>query len=475
LIKPDSDGRIIELGETGTSAIRVRHIDGSWRHVEATSINLVDDPAVGGIVCHMRDVTDRVLDASRLIVQAAEAAENKAAADRERHALEDRIRQSERLESLGQLAGGIAHDFNNLLGVILNYAEFVIEQSESIPQVRADAVQIQAAAERAAALTRQLLIFARRETLELVSLDVNALVGDLETLLSRSLGEHVELVVQPGLDVPMVWADRGQMEQILVNLAVNARDAMPEGGSLTIETGMSELDLEYSLSHPGVEPGRYAELTVSDTGGGMGPDVVPHIFEPFFTTKPQGEGTGLGLATLHGIVRAAGGAVNVYSEEGIGTTFRVYIPASESPADAAQSVSLAPAPQGHGETVLVVEDEKALLEVTSRMLRRNGYEVSEASSCREALTLIADCDFQLLLTDVVMPEMSGRELASEVLAADQGTAVLYMSGYSAGVLGPRLMIDDDVALIQKPFTQLALLNKVRDVLASPIRRTAHAK
>jgi hypothetical protein len=377
----------------------------------------------------------------------------------------DRLRQSERLESLGQLAGGIAHDFNNVLAVIINYAEFVIDQTED-PQILADATQIQTAAERAAALTRQLLTFARRETVQLVSIDLNSVVAELETLLSRTLGEHMKLIIRPGSDVPAVWADRGQMDQVLVNLAVNARDAMANGGSLTVETRRAELDADFTRNHPHINPGAYAELTVSDTGIGMSQDVVAHIFEPFFTTKPPGEGTGLGLATVYGIVRTAGGTISVYSEVDVGTTIRVYIPANATPVAAAQRVAVASTPQGHGEMVLVVEDETALLEVTARILRLNGYQVLEASTSQQALSWAADHDFQVLLTDVVMPGMSGRDLATRILAERPGTFVVHMSGYGAGVLGPRLSLDDHINLIQKPFTRLALLNKMRDVLAS---------
>jgi PAS domain S-box-containing protein len=315
LVHPDdvsaTQEKMARLAERLTTEVsydcRMRHADGSWRHLEVTTTNLLHDPAVRSVVSNLHDVTDRV-----------EA--------------DTRLRQSERLESLGQLAGGIAHDFNNLLGAILNYAEFVIEETELMPAVRADAVQIQVAAQRAAVLTRQLLTFARRQTIQFVPLDLNAVVTDIHNLLSRSIGEHVQLVVRPGQGVPTIYADRGQIEQVLVNLAVNARDAMPAGGTLTIGTVAADLDANYADQHPGITPGRYTELTVSDTGTGMAPEVVPHIFEPFFTTKPQGEGTGLGLATLYGIVRGAGGTVSVYSEEGIGTTFRVYLPTSGQPA-----------------------------------------------------------------------------------------------------------------------------------------------
>jgi two-component system cell cycle sensor histidine kinase/response regulator CckA len=453
---------VADPGRAGTIECRVRHVDGAWRNIEATAVNLIDDPAVKGIVANLTDVTERVEAAALIARQALEANEIREAADKERHALEERLSHSERLESLGQLAGGIAHDFNNLLGVILNYSEFVIEQSEALPQVRADAAQIQAAAERAAALTHQLLTFARRETIQLVPLDLNAVVANMHSLLLRSLGEHVSLRVRAGTDVPQIRADAGQMEQVLVNLAVNARDAMPSGGTLMIETRLAVLDAEFAHSRPDLEPGVYAELAVSDTGTGMSPELIARIFEPFFTTKPQGQGTGLGLSTLYGIVRSAGGSVNVYSEEGTGTTFRVFLPAIQSVVPAAPPSQ--PDFRGHGEAILVVEDEPALLEVTSRMLRRGGYEVTGALTHQAALASAAESKFQLLLSDVVMPEMMGPDLAAQVHAMQPDIEVLFMSGYSAGVLGPGLFIDDGVALIQKPLTQVALLEKVREAL-----------
>jgi PAS domain S-box-containing protein len=385
-------------------------------------------------------------------------------AETDRRALEDRLHQSERLESLGQLAGGIAHDFNNLLAAIMNYAAFVAEETADKPAVHADVEQIQIAAERAARLTKQLLIFGRRETIQPETLDLNAIVADIHNLLSRSIGEHINLIVEPASNISAILADRGQIEQVLVNLAVNARDAMPRGGTLTIETNAAELDDGYTRLHPDISPGHYVELAVSDTGTGMSQDVAGHIFEPFFTTKPAGEGTGLGLATVYGIVVAAGGSMSVYSEEGIGTTFRLYFPATDTPASTAHAG--AAAPRGQGQTILVVEDDPAVLEITSRILRHNGYVVREAATFEEAIAHAAAHDFQLLLTDSVMPEMSGRTLAERVEELKPGRAVLYMSGYSPGVIGPQRILEHGVALIQKPFNQRALLEKVHAVLTA---------
>jgi PAS domain S-box-containing protein len=381
----------------------------------------------------------------------------------ELHALNDRRHQSERLESLGQLAGGIAHDFNNLLAAIMNYAAFVADETADRPAVLADVQQIQTAAERAARLTGQLLIFGRRGAIQPETLELNAIVAEIHNLLSRSIGEHIELRVDPSPNLPNMRADRGQIEQVLLNLAVNARDAMPDGGTLTIETASVELDEDYACQHPGVNAGHYVGLTVSDTGTGMTADVAAHIFEPFFTTKPVGQGTGLGLATVYGIVAEAGGTMSVYSEEGIGTTFRLYFPVTAVPASASTVVPTAYT-TGHGETILVVEDEPAVLELTSRILRQGGYAVLEATTFQEALSLAASHDFQLLLTDSVMPEMSGSVLAKRISQLRPGRGVLYMSGYSEGVLSPQRLLDDGVTLIQKPFDRRTLLEKVSAAL-----------
>jgi two-component system, cell cycle sensor histidine kinase and response regulator CckA len=295
---------------------------------------------------------------------------------------------------------------------------------------------------------------------------MNSLVSETHRLLARSIGEHIELELHLAEGIPAVSADYGQLEQVLVNLVVNARDAMPQGGVLTIETSATELDENLCELHPGLEPGHYIELTVSDTGMGMSKEVTAHVFEPFFTTKRSGEGTGLGLATVYGIATSAGGGVIVYSEEGVGTTFRVYLPALPEAVEAPTPTPDPRAHAGRGETVLVVEDEPAVMKVTTRMLRRNGYTVLEATSGPEALTLARERELHLLLTDSVMPKMSGRDLAAEVHKLRPGLPVLFMSGYSRGVLAHQdnLANADDHALIQKPFTESALLERVRRAL-----------
>jgi two-component system cell cycle sensor histidine kinase/response regulator CckA len=380
--------------------------------------------------------------------------------------LEAQLQQSQRMESLGQLAGGVAHDFNNLLSVILNYATFVAEAVGDHPEVQDDVEQIVDAAERAARLTRQLLMFGRRDATDPQPLALNAVVEDVRALLANSLGEHIALVVRPGADLPAFEADRGQIEQVLLNLAVNARDAMPDGGTLTIETTSPVVDDPEVLGPAGVAERRFVCLCVSDTGSGMTPDVVARAFEPFFSTKPKGEGTGLGLATVYGIVSEAGGTVDVQSEVAIGTTFRLRFPATtnEVPGPAAD---VDPRP-GHarGTTVLVVEDQEAVRAMTVRLLRRNDYDVLEAATGAQAVAIASVHAIQLLLTDVVMPVMSGPQVASRLRVADPALPVLYMSGYADGMLGPRRALDEGVAVIQKPFVERELLRRVQETIAA---------
>jgi len=387
-------------------------------------------------------------------------------AQAERERLENRLHQAQRLESLGQLAGGVAHDFNNLLAVILGCAGFVAEATAGDDSVRAEVDQIQAAAERGARLTRQLLIFGRREQTQTEVLDLGAVVTDIQGLLARTIGEDVKLMVHTAASLPAIRADRGQMEQVLINLAVNARDAMPDGGTLTVRLRTTLLDEEYTRLHPEITPSQYVELAVSDTGVGISPKVLSRIFEPFFTTKSPDKGTGLGLATVHGIVGEAGGSLSVYSEPGMGTTFRAFFPPAGGQAAVAAEPAPAAAVKGSGETVLVVEDEPAVRDIAARILRRNEYSVLEAASGQEALSLAAEHEFDLLLTDLVMPQVSGTELARRIGQVRPGVAVLFMSGYSQDVLGPRRALDDGVALIQKPFAAQELLRSVRAVIAA---------
>jgi hypothetical protein len=444
LARAASGERIVER-----ETVRLR-ADGTLIDVASTVAPIVDSSGrVMGISSIARDITDRK--------RAREV----------RAELGVRLIQSQRLESLGQLAGGIAHDFNNLLAVILNYASFVAEAISDNETARADVERIRIAAERAADLTRQLLIFSRGEEVQPAFIDVTAVVGEVETLLSRTLGEQVDLVVRAAPELPTVRADRGQLEQVLVNLAVNARDAMPDGGVLTIETDTVLIGTDNDRLSTDLSPGLYVTMTVSDTGIGMSAEVLAHVFEPFFTTKPRGEGSGLGLATVYGIVSEAGGAVTFHSEGGLGTTVRVYLPAADEPATFMPPAGVLVG--GAGETVLVVEDAQAMREVTSRILRRNGYEALEAASGEEAISILETRSCDLLLTDVIMPRMSGRDLVERVHVLRPDLPVLYMSGYSQGVLGPARELDRAVALIQKPFDETSLVQKVRAALDGDAR------
>jgi PAS domain S-box-containing protein len=381
----------------------------------------------------------------------------------DRRALERQQQHAERLQSLGQLAAGIAHDFNNLLAVILSYAGFVAEATEDRPAVRADIDQIMDAAQRAARITRQLLIVGRRDSHRPEPLTLNDIVTDTCDLLSSTIGTDVEIRRSLARDLPNIEADRGQIEQVLLNLAINARDAMPDGGVLTIRTSVADLGEDQAGRHPSAWPGRYVELDVSDTGTGMSAEVTARLFEPFFTTKPQGAGTGLGLATVYAIIINAGGSISVHSEEGTGTTFRALIPVTVAPV---RPTPQEPEAAGHGETILVVEDEPPVMKLTSRILRQNGYTTLEAATFDEALSLVSAQNPQLLLTDSVMPHMSGAQLAERIHELRPGLPVLYMSGYSAAALTAHHTLDEKTQFIQKPFTPQILLNKVHAALGT---------
>jgi signal transduction histidine kinase/CheY-like chemotaxis protein len=385
----------------------------------------------------------------------------------EKERLRLQLQQSQRLESLGQLAGGVAHDFNNLLAVILGYASFIERRAAEGSADQRDVTAIREAGERATRLTRQLLAFARREVVRPTVLDLTGVVLEMEQLLRRTIGEHVVLETSLAPDLWPIMADDGQLEQVLVNLAVNARDAMPQGGTLTLDTENVDVDAAYAQARPGLAPGRYVRLRVSDTGVGMTPEVAAKAFEPFFTTKPKGQGTGLGLATIHGIVTQAGGHVQIYSEPGLGTTFTVLLPTTEAAVPDAPATDDDRAPGG-GETILVVEDEPAMLEVTRRILDANGYTVLTAGRGTEAVKIAAEHDgpIDLLLSDVVMPYMLGKEVAARVGALRPGIQVLFMSGYAQNVIGPIGDLADGRQIIDKPFTEAALLQRLTALLAS---------
>jgi PAS domain S-box-containing protein len=392
--------------------------------------------------------------------------------ERQRYQLQ--LHQAQRMESLGQLAGGIAHDFNNLLGVILNFGWFVkanltaeVERGdgERWRPVLKDVERIERAAESAARLTHQLLAFARVDVVQPRPMNINSVVTEMEPLLRRTIGEHIELVATPGPDLWPVLIDSGQLGQVLTNLVVNSRDAMPKGGKLTIDVGNTEVDAAYASGRPGLKPGRYVLLRVSDTGTGMEKATLEHVFEPFFTTKARGEGTGLGLATTYGIVNQAGGHIDVYSELGMGTRVSVLLPAT----DQAEYVEAAPSsePQARGtETVLVVEDSDDMREITGRILTKNGYQVMVAPNGYDALELARGYagHIDLLLTDVIMPRMQGSELAPMLVKSRPDLRVLYMSGFAQPALGATGTLSPEVALLDKPFTEPTLLARIRQVL-----------
>lgn len=381
----------------------------------------------------------------------------------EQKTLENQLRQAQKMEAIGQLSGGIAHDFNNLLSVIIGYSE-VLE--ESLPQgdpLHKSCEQIAKAGRSAASLTRQLLAFSRQQVLEPKVLDLNAVVTHVEKMLRRLIGEHIDLTSALSPTLGRVKADQGQIEQVIINLAVNARDAMPNGGKLTIETGDVDLDQDYVHKHPLHPPGPYVLLTVSDTGVGMDAETQARIFEPFFTTKEMGKGTGLGLATVYGVVKQSGGFIWVYSELGHGTTFKIYLPRTAEAMGAERPVTPAQSLSGT-ETVLLVEDEEALREFTAIALTQSGYTVLTAERPDKALELASQHQgtIHLLLTDVIMPGMNGRALAENMAAVRPEIRVVYMSGYT-GFTHPGL-VDTNVTLLPKPFTREALLRKVREGL-----------
>ena len=440
-------------------------LDGSMRTEEIERRFLrADGEEAWAIVSHSL-VTDSAGSPLYVVSQMLDITERKSA-QLEREQLETSLRHAQRLESVGQLAGGVAHDFNNLLAVILNYATFVGDEIDDGSPLKEDVAEIHRAAERAAALTRQLLTFSHREVVKPEVIDLNAAVAQTEKLLRRTIGEQVNLVTVPGSDLWPVMADAGQMEQVLVNLAVNARDAMPEGGTLTIKTANVEIDEEYAHARADVAPGNYVRLTVSDTGCGMSQEVAERVFDPFFTTKAKGQGTGLGLATVYGIVTSAGGYVHVYSEQGQGTAFKVHLPATEE-AFTVSDQSRSPSPsRARGERILVVEDEDAVRKSTCRILTGHGYEVIEASRGVDALEAFSNGAKapDLLLTDVVMPEMSGQELGERMSELHPQLRILYMSGYSDEVVVRNRVLANEAGLLEKPFSADALLRRVAEAL-----------
>jgi two-component system, cell cycle sensor histidine kinase and response regulator CckA len=389
-------------------------------------------------------------------------------AEEEKASLEAQLHHAQRMESVGRLAGGVAHDFNNMLGVILGHAEMVIDGLDPTSPLLPPLDEIRKAARRSADLTRQLLAFARKQTVTPKVLNLNQAVADMLKMLQRLIGEDIHITWEPSPNLWSIKVDPAQIDQILANLCVNARDAITDVGKLTIETRNSTFDDDYCAAHPGFLAGEYVRIAVSDNGCGMDKETLGHIFEPFFTTKAAGTGTGLGLATVYGVVRQNNGFLNVYSEPGHGTTFAIYLPRHVGAGTSARTEGMTETPLRGHETILLVEDESSILELITIMLRRQGYTVLAASSPTEALRLGHKHarEIDLLLSDVVMPEMNGRDLAKNLQASIPNVKRLFMSGYTANVIAHHSVLDEGVSFIQKPFSTKELSAKVREVLDS---------
>jgi PAS domain S-box-containing protein len=386
----------------------------------------------------------------------------------ERKRLEEQFRQSQKMDAIGRLAGGVAHDFNNLLTAISGYSDILYRSFDPMDPRRADAEEIKSTAQRAAALTQQLLAFSRRQIIQPTVVDMNAVVANLQKMLNRLIGEDIDLVTVLEPRLKPSRADVGQMEQVLLNLTVNSRDAMPEGGKLIIETSNAELTPDYAAGHDGVAPGRYVLLTVTDTGCGMDENTVNHLFEPFYTTKEQGRGTGLGLSTVYGIVQQSGGHIRVFSKSGKGTTFKIYIPQASAPTQAPDRVAESEDFFRGSETLLLVEDDPTVRRLAERVLRSSGYSLLVAASGAEALRLLKEGDpLDMLVTDVVMPGMSGPDLAKQLRLSRPELKVLFLSGYMEDDLRTRVLTDGSYAYIPKPFRPNDLTKKIRDVLDAP--------
>jgi len=447
LIHPEDRGKVLERyldrlrGGTPPETYPFRILDKTgeeiWVRLTAERVDWEGRP---GVLCFLRDIT------------------------KERN-LEAQFLQSQKIEAVGRLAGGIAHDFNNLLTVTLGYCDLALARIAPLDPLRRDLEEIRKASDRCAALTRQLLAFSRRQILVPKVINLGNVVADMDNMLRRLIGEDIDLVSVGGKDLWNVKADPGQVEQVIANLAVNSRDAMPGGGKLTIEAANVVLDETYTSGHQYVSPGSYIMLAVSDTGSGMDEGTVARIFEPFFTTKEKG--TGLGLSTVYGIVKQSGGHINVYSEPGIGTTFKMYFPAvEEKVTESSGAGALPPEELRGGETVLVVEDEELVRTTIREILARYGYAVLEARSGGEAVDLCSrrQGGIHLLLTDVVMPGMNGVELSKRLTPMRPEMKVLYMSGYTADAIVHQGILDPGIAFIHKPFTMDSLARKVREVL-----------
>jgi PAS domain S-box-containing protein len=437
-----------QSGGTYSLEVRLRRVDGIYRWSLVRAVPVVD--AAGDVIKWFGTCTD-IDDLKQAAAQLQQT--------------EEQLRQAQKMEAVGRLAGGVAHDFNNVLSVILSYTTLVLDELEPGATIRDDIEQVKRAGERATDLTRQLLAFSRQQMLSLRVLDLSRVVLDMGKMLARLLGEDVELSLLTSSPVDHVRADPSQIEQIVMNLAVNARDAMPRGGKLTIEVVNVALDEGH---YPDVAPGRYVMLAVTDTGTGLDAATRERIFEPFFTTKETGKGTGLGLSTVFGIVQQSKGHIHVDSEVGKGATFKVYLPATNLALDTVAATEPLVAALRGSETILLVEDDEQLRVLNCAILRRNGYEVLDAPNGADAL-LVSEkfaSTIHLLLTDVVMPRMSGRELAERLVPMRPGMKVLYVSGYADTSIVQHGVLEEGIAFLQKPITPVAFLRKVREVLAA---------
>ena len=430
---------------------RARRRDGAWIDLESVGVNLLHHAVIHGLVLNVRDISERKR------------------AERERTDLQERLQQASKMEAVGRLAGGVAHDFNNLLTSIRGNVELALMDVDPSHVVVHPLEQVAKAAASAASLTRQLLAFSRRQIIEPTVVDLDVLISQFHKMLTRLIGETIDVRVVPGGRLASVKVDAGQFEQVLLNLAVNARDAMPDGGTLTIATANTVLDSDYCASRPGLEPGPYVQVTVCDTGYGMTDEVRSHLFEPFFTTKGLGRGTGLGLATSLGTVQQAGGTIDVDSIVGRGSTFRVLLPAIDLAPDDPVEVHLPDHLQPGTETILLVEDDESVRGLAVAMLTRLGYDVLSAADGREALTVASTRaePIDLMLTDVVMPGMNGAELADHLRAIHPETRVLFTSGYAEKMIAHQGIIDAHRHFIAKPYSLPALAKRLRAVLDQP--------
>src|SRR5579862_414236 len=449
-VHPDDRGRVEEAAKEARSGgvgrsieYRMRHKNGSWRLMESTANTVRDAQGnVQTLIIVNRDITER------------------------RH-LEEQFRQSQKMEAVGRLSGGVAHDFNNLLGVIIGYGEIVQEGTATDSPLRGCVDEMLKAGHRAASLTRQLLAFSRQQVMDPKVLDLNLVVKDMEKMLKRLISEDIQLKTDLDPDLRRIKADQGQIEQVVMNLAVNARDAMPNGGELTLTTSNFYMDEDFVRRYPyPVSVGDYVLLTVTDNGIGMDAATRVRVFEPFFTTKEKGKGTGLGLSTVYGVVKQSGGYIEVHSEPGAGATFKIYLPKVEDALDPQKQSTELPDSLHGTETVLLVEDEVALRKLSRQLLELCGYQVLEAESGAEALKISREHKqaIHLLLTDVVMPGMSGRVLADQLVVQRPETQVVYMSGYTGQTVGEHGVLAEGSFFLPKPFTREALARKVRKAL-----------